>query len=113
MLIVDGDYETVIVAFDVEHDSIRSNDARTRIVFPNVGRTFPMSPKRLMKPSVEGRLDGLVVFGAFEAVDELPESFSRNHSHGRVWRDMGGLYTDVPNMGTERKWMVRTLGGRD
>jgi hypothetical protein len=72
MPIVDGDNEPVIVAFDIEDDSVLSDDACIRIVSQNVCRAFPASPEHFVKPRVESRLDGLLVFVAPETVNELP-----------------------------------------
>jgi hypothetical protein len=95
--IADGDHEAVIVAFDVEHDSVRSDDARVRIRPYNIGWALPAGAQHLMKPCVERRLDGFVVSAAFETVDESSQGLSRNDSHGDVSRDIDLLYACSQN----------------
>jgi hypothetical protein len=79
--IVDCYHQTVIVAFDVEHDSVRSYDARVRISLYDVGWTLPAGAQHLMKPCIKRRLDGFVVLAAFETVDESPQGLSCDDPH--------------------------------
>jgi len=103
MPVANGDDEPVIVAFDVEYDSIRPDDAGGCVGLEHICRRFPLGPHRFVEPGVKGCFDRSVVLAAFETFDELSESLSSDDPHGRVRRGIGRLY-NVPKMGTSREF---------
>src|ERR1700722_2641057 len=99
MPVANGDNEPVIVAFGVEYDSIRSDDAGVCVRLQQISRRVPLGSHRFVEPGIKSCFDGSVVLAAFEAFDELSESLSGDDPHRRVQRVIRRLY-DVPKMGT-------------
>lgn len=89
MRIVDGYYQPVAIAFDVENHSIRSDNAGVGISFQNIGWAFPARSGHLMEPSIESRFDRLLVLAAFEAIGKFPEGLPGNDPHAQASDDMG------------------------
>ena len=89
MPVANGDNEPVVVAFDVEYDSIRSDDAGVCVRLRHICRRFPLGSHRFVEPGGKGCFDRSVVLAAFEAFDELSESLAGNDPHRRVRRGIG------------------------
>ena len=68
-LVVDGRHESVIVAFDVEHDPIGTDDARACILLCYVCWRSPIRGYSLMKPGVQWGLDCPLIFVANQRFD--------------------------------------------
>src|SRR4029077_4812889 len=82
--IVNGHNQPVVVAFDVEDHSARSNNAGIGISFQNIGWAFPAGSEDLMEPCIERRLDRLLMLAAFETMDEFPQRLPCNDPHGQT-----------------------------
>lgn len=87
--IVYGHNQPVVIAFDVEDHSIRSDNAGIGVSFQNIGWAFPARSEDFMEPRIERRFDCLLVHAAFEAIGKLPEGLSCDDPQDQTSDDIG------------------------
>ena len=75
ILVVDGDHEAILVAADVEHQAVLTNDARRRVQALNIGRRLPVGVQNVVIPSPQRLLCIGILF------PEFPERAAGDDSH--------------------------------
>jgi len=70
LLEIDRDHQTIIIAFDIEHDPICRNDTSCRIVTPNISGAGPAGLFHLIEPSIKRGLQRGMVLLTSTPLDE-------------------------------------------
>src|SRR5215471_766792 len=78
---IDGDYQPVCVASYVEDDPIARDDARGSIKPLNIGSARPFRLSYLVKPSIERRLERLLIPVPGAGLDELSKRPPGDNPH--------------------------------
>ena len=95
--IVDRNHQPVIVALDIEYDSIRSHNTCIGVALQDIGTGFPVRFFGFMKPGVQGSLDRLLIFAPLQRHYKFVEGFARNYSHKLSPRPQAQYYTCSQN----------------
>src|SRR4051812_10115358 len=81
LLKIDRYHEAIVVAFNVEDDPLRVDDARRRIAAFYIRCIFPGGLARFVEPGLQCSLDSRLVLAAGKTVDELSQGATGDDSH--------------------------------
>jgi hypothetical protein len=79
---IDGNYQPIRISPYVEYDTVTRNDARRSVKPFDIGRIRPFRLPNFVKPSIQCRLERLLITMPGARVDELPECPPGDNSHG-------------------------------
>src|SRR5688500_6608728 len=74
LLIVDGGHKAVVVALNIEHNTLSRDDARGRIETLDICGVSPSSSADLVEPSVDCRFQGRLLLASGLLPDEFAQA---------------------------------------